>query len=74
MLELYLSKEFVPYCIFKTGQIKSFYPDGTQKFCVMGNSPLLCENCGCVVPIVAYALFRKFDSATVDKSRALFNL
>ncbi|MHA2051563.1 MAG: radical SAM protein [Promethearchaeota archaeon] len=73
MLELYLTKEFVPHCIFKTGHIKSFYPDGTQKFCVMGNSPLLCENCGCVVPIVAYALFRKFDSGTVDKSRSLFN-
>ncbi|MHA2198190.1 MAG: radical SAM protein [Promethearchaeota archaeon] len=73
MLEVYLSKEFVPYCIFKTGQIKSFYPDGKQKFCVMGNSPLLCENCGCVVPIAAYALFRKFDSGTVDKARKLFN-
>ncbi|KKK89048.1 hypothetical protein LCGC14_2737020, partial [marine sediment metagenome] len=49
MLELYLSKEFVPHCIFKTGQIKSFYPDGCQKFCVMGNSTLLCDNCGCIV-------------------------
>jgi len=66
MLKVYLSKEFVPHCIFKTGQVKSFYPDGTQKFCVMGNSPLLCDNCGCVVPIAAYALFRKFDSDTVD--------
>ena len=74
MLEVYLTKEFVPYCIFKTGQIKSFYPDGTQKFCVMGNSPLLCENCGCVVPIVAYTLFRKFDAGTVDKARKIFNL
>jgi len=37
------------------------------------NSPLLCENCGCVVPITAYALFRKFDSGTVDKARKLFN-
>lgn len=73
MLEVYLSKEFVPHCIFKTGQVKSFYPDGTQKFCVMGNSPLLCNNCGCVVPIAAYALFRKFDSGTVDKARKLFN-
>jgi len=73
MLEVYLSKEFVPYCVFKTGQIKSFFPDGKQKFCVMGNSPLLCENCGCVVPIVAYALFKKFDSGTVDKLRKLFN-
>jgi sulfatase maturation enzyme AslB (radical SAM superfamily) len=73
MLEVYLSKEFVPHCIFKTGQIKSFYPDGRQKFCVMGNSPLLCENCGCVVPIAAYALFKKFDSGTVDRARKLFN-
>ena len=72
MLEVYLSKEFVPYCIFKTGQIKSFFPDGKQKFCVMGNSPLLCENCGCVVPITAYALFKKFDSETADKLRKLF--
>ncbi len=73
MLEVYLSKEFTPYCIFKSGYIKSFYPDGRQKYCVMGNSPLLCENCGCVVPITAYALFRKFDSGTVDKARNLFN-
>jgi len=73
MLEVYLSKEFVPHCIFKTGQVKSFYPDGKQKFCVMGNSPLLCDNCGCVVPIAAYALFKKFDSSTVDKARKLFN-
>ncbi len=74
MLELYLTKEFVPHCIFKTGQIKSFYPDGTEKFCVMGNSPLLCENCGCIVPITAYALFRKYDAGTVEKARKLFNL
>jgi len=74
MLELYLSKEFVPHCIFKTGRIKSFYPNGKQKFCVMGNSPLLCDNCGCIVPIAAYALFRKFDSVTVEKTRKLFNL
>jgi organic radical activating enzyme len=73
MLEIYMSKEFVPQCIFKTGQVKSFYPDGNQKFCVMGNSPLLCDNCGCIVPIAAYALFRKFDSSTVDKARELFN-
>ncbi len=74
MLEVYLSKEFVPLCIFKTGQVKSFYPDGTQKFCVMGNSPLLCANCGCIVPIAAYALFRKFDADTVEKTRKLFDL
>ena len=74
MLELYLSKEFVPHCIFKSGQVKSFYPDGKQKFCVMGNSPLLCDTCGCIVPIAAHALFRNFDSDTVDKVRDLFNL
>ncbi|MFX1569457.1 MAG: radical SAM protein [Promethearchaeota archaeon] len=74
MLEVYMSKEFVPHCIFKTGQVKSFFPDGRQKFCVMGNSPLLCDNCGCVVPIAAYALFKKFDSDTVEKTRKLFNL
>ncbi len=73
MLEVYLSKEFVPHCVFKTGQIKSFYPDGKQKFCVMGNSPLLCDNCGCVVSIAAYTLFRKFDSDTIDKTKKLFN-
>ena len=73
MLEVYMSNEFAPHCIFKTGQIKSFYPDGTQKFCVMGNSPLLCKNCGCVVPIAGYVLFKKFDSDTVEKSRKLFN-
>jgi len=72
MLEVYLSKEFVPHCVFKTGQIKSFFPDGKQKFCVMGNSPLLCENCGCVVPIAAHAMFKKFDSGTVDIMRRLY--
>jgi len=74
MLEVYMSKEFVSHCIFKTGQVKSFYPDGTQKFCVMGNSPQLCKNCGCIVPITAYALFRKFDADTVEKTRNLFHL
>jgi len=73
MLEVYLSKEFMPHCVFKTGQIKSYFPDGKQKFCVMGNSSLLCENCGCVVPIAAYAMFKKFDSGTVDKVRKLFS-
>ena len=73
MLDVYLSKEFVPHCVFKTGQIKSFFPDGKQKFCVMGNSPLLCDTCGCAVPIAAYAMFKKFDSGTVDKIRKLFS-
>ena len=73
MLEVYMSKEFVPYCVFKSGEIKSYYPDGTQKFCVMGNSSLLCSNCGCIIPITAYSIFRKFDSETVDKLKKLFN-
>ncbi|MFX1426340.1 MAG: radical SAM protein [Promethearchaeota archaeon] len=66
MLELYKSKEFVPHCIFKRGGIKSYYPNGQRKFCVMGNSSLLCENCGCIVPVASYAL-SKFDSETIDK-------
>ncbi|MFX0020062.1 MAG: radical SAM protein [Promethearchaeota archaeon] len=73
MLEAYMSKEFVPYCVFKSGEIKSYYPDGTQKFCVMGNSSLLCSNCGCIIPITAYSIFRKFDSETVFKLKKLFN-
>ena len=66
MLELYITKEFVPYCIFKRGGVKSYYPNSQRKFCVMGNSPLLCENCGCIVPVASYAL-SKFDSETIDK-------
>ncbi|MFX1420476.1 MAG: radical SAM protein [Promethearchaeota archaeon] len=66
MLELYITKEFVSHCIFKRGGIKSYYPNGQRKFCVMGNSPLLCENCGCIVPVASYAL-SKFDSETIDK-------
>ncbi|MFX0148496.1 MAG: radical SAM protein [Candidatus Hodarchaeota archaeon] len=73
MLEVYMSKDFVPYCIFKSGEIRSYYPDGKEKFCVMGNSSLLCSNCGCIIPIAAYSLFRKFDSETVDKVKKLFN-
>lgn len=66
MLEFYITKEFVEYCIFKRGGVKSYYPNGQRKFCVMGNSPLLCENCGCIVPVASYAL-SKFDSETIDK-------
>jgi len=66
MLELYITKEFIPHCIFKRGGIKSYYPNGQRKFCVMGNSPLLCENCGCIVPVASYAL-SKLDSETIDK-------
>jgi MoaA/NifB/PqqE/SkfB family radical SAM enzyme len=68
MLDLYNTKEFVSHCIFKRGEIKSYYPNGQRKFCVMGNSPLLCENCGCIVPVASYAL-SKFDSETIDKLR-----
>lgn len=66
MLELYITKEFIENCIFKRGGVKSYYPNGQRKFCVMGNSPLLCENCGCIVPVASYAL-SKFDSETIDK-------
>jgi sulfatase maturation enzyme AslB (radical SAM superfamily) len=66
MLELYITKEFAPHCVFRSGGVKSYYPSGKRKFCVMGNSPLLCENCGCIVPVASYAL-SKFDSETVDK-------
>ncbi|MFX1375097.1 MAG: radical SAM protein [Promethearchaeota archaeon] len=66
MLELYVTKEFISHCIFKRGGIKSYYPNGQRKYCVMGNSPLLCENCGCIVPVASYAL-SKFDAETIDK-------
>ncbi|MFX0021796.1 MAG: radical SAM protein [Candidatus Hermodarchaeota archaeon] len=66
MLDLYITKEFVPHCVFKRGLIKSYYPNGQRKFCVMGNSPLLCENCGCIVPVASYAL-SKLDYETVEK-------
>ena len=66
MLDLYITKEFVPHCVFKRGVIKSYYPNGQLKFCVMGNSPLLCENCGCIVPVASYAL-SKLDYETVEK-------
>ncbi len=69
MLELYISKEFVPHCFFrKKNRIHSYYPNGQQKFCVMGNSPKLCKNCGCIVPVAVYAL-RKFDRETINKLR-----
>jgi sulfatase maturation enzyme AslB (radical SAM superfamily) len=66
MLELYISKEFITHSIFKRGGVKSYYPNGQRKFCVMGNSPLLCENCGCIVPVASYAL-SKLDSETIYK-------
>ena len=66
MLELYITKEFAPDCLFKSNEIASYYPNGQRKFCVMGNSPQLCENCGCIVPVASHAL-SKFDSETIDK-------
>jgi len=65
MLELYISKEFVPHCVFKSGGVKCYYPDGKRKFCVMGNSPKLCANCGCIVPVGSYAL-SKLDPETIE--------
>ncbi|TFF98342.1 MAG: radical SAM protein [Promethearchaeota archaeon] len=66
MLELYNTKEFINDCIFRSNQVFSFYPNGRQKFCVMGNSPELCKHCGCIVPVASYAL-GIFDVQTVDK-------
>ncbi len=66
MWELYINKEFVSSCIFKRDRVKCYYPNGRRKFCVMGNSPLLCENCGCIVPIASHAV-TQYDSETIDK-------
>ena len=66
MLELYITKEFVSDCIFKKGGVESYYPNGKRKFCVMGNSPLLCSNCGCIVPVATYAL-SMLDYETIEK-------
>jgi MoaA/NifB/PqqE/SkfB family radical SAM enzyme len=69
MLELYNSKEFIQSCIFrKRNRIFSYYPNGKRKYCVMGNSPELCRNCGCIVPVALYAL-SKFDDETIRKLR-----
>ena len=66
MLELYNTKEHVPHCNFRSGAVVSYYPNGKKKFCVMGNSPRLCANCGCIVPVAAYGLL-KLDVETVEK-------
>jgi len=66
MLELYITKEFISDCPFKSNRVVSFYPNGQKKFCVMGNSPDLCANCSCIVPVASYAL-SKFDIETIDK-------
>lgn len=50
--------------------IKTFYPNGQRKFCVMGNSTLLCENRGGIGFVDCYPL-SKFDSETIDKLKKL---
>ena len=66
MLELYITKEFISDCPFKSNGVVSFYPNGQKKFCVMANSPELCANCGCIVPVATYAI-QKLDTETIDK-------
>jgi len=66
MIETYITKEHVAGCIFKNGGVVSYYPNGERKFCVMGNSPLLCANCGCIVPVASHCL-SKFDPETIEK-------
>ncbi len=66
MIETYVTKEHVKGCIFKSGGIISYYPNGEKKFCVMGNSPALCANCGCIVPVASHCI-SKFDPETIEK-------
>ncbi|MHA1144128.1 MAG: radical SAM protein [Candidatus Helarchaeota archaeon] len=66
MIETYVTKSHVPTCIFKNGGVQSFYPNGKRKYCVMGNSPALCANCGCIVPVASHCL-AKFDPETIEK-------
>ena len=66
MIECYITKEHVAGCMFKNGGVISYYPSGEKKFCVMGNSPALCANCGCIVPVASYCI-GKFDPETIEK-------
>ena len=66
MIETYVDKAHVPHCVFLTGQVISYFPNGKRKFCVMGNSPDLCENCGCIVPVGSYCI-SKFDPESIEK-------
>lgn len=66
MIETYVNKAHVPSCLFKSGGVQSFYPNGQRKFCVMGNNPEICENCGCIVPVASYCV-GKFDPETIEK-------
>jgi len=65
MLETYINKAHVKTCGFKNGSAASYFPNGKKKFCVMGNSPLLCASCGCVVPVISHCL-AKFDPETIE--------
>lgn len=66
MIETYVTKAHAASCVFKTGEVESFFPNGERKFCVMGNSPELCLNCGCIVPVAIYSV-SKFDPETIEK-------
>ncbi|MHA1377842.1 MAG: radical SAM protein [Candidatus Helarchaeota archaeon] len=70
MIDTFINKSHVKDCFFKNGEMQSFFPNGKRKFCVMGNSPALCANCGCVVPIAAHCL-KKFDPTTIEKFRKI---
>ncbi|NHI90999.1 MAG: radical SAM protein [Candidatus Lokiarchaeota archaeon] len=65
MLETYITKAHVKDCGFKNGSAASYFPNGEKKYCVMGNSPALCANCGCVVPVISHCL-SKFDPETIE--------
>ena len=65
MLETFITKAHVKKCGFKNGSNVSYFPNGKRKYCVMGNSPSLCANCGCIVPVVAHSL-AKFDPDTIE--------
>ena len=70
MVETFIKKSHVKDCFFKNGEMQSFFPNGKRKFCVMGNSPALCANCGCVVPIVTHCL-KKFDPESIEKFKKI---
>jgi len=65
ILETYITKAHVKDCGFKNGSVVSYFPNGHKKFCVMGDSPLFCANCGCVVPVISHCL-AKFDPDTIE--------
>lgn len=66
MLETYITKSHVKNCMMRAGTVRCYYPNGQRKFCVMGNSPKLCANCGCIVPVASHAL-STLDHETIEK-------